>query len=623
MQELKEYIAALLFPVIYVLTDIVFRHKYLIYYSGIQLLFYIISVLFSISLFIFTIILIIKNRNRGIIKYSAASIAAFYYSSTIISSYVFISLTGIFPNYYTFAFIKNEPGNSLSLLQDSIHPVQVIFFSILFISLIFYFMFLSESELFRRISVKVKPSLLILILVPLLILQISCIHRCDQCLIVDANFTAVAGRHLAEWDTSRSFTGEGVPFRNPVKLNNIQREPGFNVLLIIFESLRRQNMQIYGYKRETTPFLNSLKNSKPENLHVFRNAYTVSTTTMLAVPAILTGITPEQPAHLFKSSPLVWEYAKILNYNTFFISSHSMQWYRFDKFFSAGKPDFYWNRDTDSLPAFNDLGIDDRITTDKLYLHLSGMKHKRFFGELQFNATHFPYKVPEEHAKWNEKYIDKYDNSVLYQDFLIEKVFSVLEKNHLIKNTVVIMVSDHGEAFREHNSIGHIDTFNTETISVPLIMYIPPGISSAINTSRIDINTRLNASTADIVPTIINILGLRKNRQVASIYSYLNGKNLLEPVDSERGIITLNSNDIINFNSGLSLIKSSRHYILRTNIVPYIREYYDMKSDPGETDNLVKKADIGEIEFMNSILSQNIYCKKILDCFYPGKYNRP
>ena len=167
-----------------------------------------------------------------------------------------------------------------------------------------------------------------------------------------------------------------------------------------------------------------------------------------------------------------------------------MQWYRFDKFYSNCKPDFYWNRDTDRLPAFNDLGIDDRITADKLNKHFSDIKHKPFFGVLQFNATHFPYKVPEEFIRWDKKYIDKYDNSVLYQDFLLEKVFAGLLKSNLLKNTVVIMAGDHGEAFKEHNSIGHIDTFNTETVSIPLIIYIPPGISYRINSSQLKINTQ-------------------------------------------------------------------------------------------------------------------------------------
>jgi len=617
MKILLEYFFILLFPVVYILTDIVFRNKYLIHYSVMQLFFYIVSIVFSLVVFIFTVVLIIKNRNRIFLKYTTGFISAFYYSSTILSSYVFISSTGIFPNYYTFTFIKNEPGNSLSLLKDSIHLWQVIIFLILFVSLFRYFIRLSESELFHKISSKARPSLLLLILLPLLFLQVRCIHRCDQCLIVDTNFTVDVSRHLVEWDTSRSFTGEGLPTRNPVKLNTVNGKPGFNVLLIIFESLRRQNMHIYGYNRQTTPFLNSLQNRETDNLYIFRHAYTVSTTTMLAIPAILSGITPEQPEHLFRSSPLAWEYAEMLNYHTFFISSHSMQWYRFDKYYSLNKPDLYWNKDTSGLPSFNDLGIDDRLTVEKLNEHLSEIKNKPFFGVLQFNATHFPYKVPEEFIRWDEKYIDKYDNSVFYQDFLLEKVFAGLSGNNLLKKTVVIMISDHGEAFKEHNSIGHIDTYNTETVSIPLIIYIPPGISSRINSSRLKINTQLNTSNADIVPFIINLLELRNNSQIASIYPYFTGKNLLEPFDTDRSIITLNSNDIINFNSGVSLIKGNKHYILRTNIVPYSREYYDMNTDPAETENLINKTDHGQLEALNSILSDNVYCRKILNLFYP------
>ena len=106
MKNFKEYPALLIFPVIYVLTDILFRYKHLIYYSGTQLMFYFVSIVFSISLFILAVVLMSKSRNR-LIKYTAGILTAFYYTFTTLSSYVFVSSTGIFPNYYTMAFVKN------------------------------------------------------------------------------------------------------------------------------------------------------------------------------------------------------------------------------------------------------------------------------------------------------------------------------------------------------------------------------------------------------------------------------------------------------------------------------------------------------------------------------------
>jgi len=378
-------------------------------------------------------------------------------------------------------------------------------------------------------------------------------------------------------------------------------------------------MQIYGYNRETTPFLSSLYKTNPDNLYVFKNTYTVSTTTMLAVPAILSGVTPEQPFKHFETFPLVWEYAEMLNCGTFFISSQTMKWYRFDKYYLHGEPDFYWNKDNSGLPSYNDSGVDDRLMTEHLNKHISDISGKPFFGVVQFNATHFPYKAPEEFSKWDEKYIDKYDNAILYQDNLLKEVFLNLSKNGLLTNTVVIMVGDHGEAFKEHNSIGHIDTYNSETVSIPLIMYIPEKIKSQVNSAQLKFNTELNTSNADIVPTIINLLGIRNNREVVSIYPDLTGKNLFEQFDSDRSIITINSNEIIHFNSGVSLIKNDYHYILRTNIVPYTREFFNIRTDSSEKNNLIEDVNGDLIEKLNNILAENLHSLKVLNLFYPEK----
>jgi len=615
MKKTREYLLLIFFPVFYILIDAGFRSKYLVNYSGKQMLFYAVSILFSLSIFAFTIVLMTKNGNRKKIKYPAGLTAAFYYSSTILSSYIFLLFTGIFPNYYTFTYLKNEPANAVSLIKDSVHLWQILFFTIFLFSFFYYFLHVSKTEIAKKISLKTKPLILVLVILFLLIIQVKNIHSSDQCMIVDANFTVDISTHLSDWNSTKTFAGDGLPLRDPVKLKRTNRKPEFNILIIIFESLRTQNMNVYGYGRDTTPFLSSLKNENPENFYIFRNNYTVSTTTMFAIPAILSGITPDQPVRFYETYPLVWEYAAMLNYHTFFISSHGMQWYRFDKYYSNSIPDFYWNKDTSSLPPYNDFGIDDRITAEKLNEHISSLKNKPFFGVMQFNATHFPYKVPVEYKMWDEKYIDKYDNSVLYQDNLLEKIFSGLSKQGVLKNTVVIMVGDHGEAFKEHNSIGHIDTYNSETVSIPLMVYIPAAINSRINSTQVKINTELNTTNSDIVPTVINLLGLRNDKQISLLYGNFNGVNLFEPFNKNRNIITLNGNEIINFNSGVSLIKGDHHYILRTNIVPYSREFYDIKSDPTEKTNTINSAEVALLEKFNIILSENINCRKIINLY--------
>ncbi len=619
MKKILELALILLFPLLYIITDIFFRYQHIIYYSKSQQRFYLTSILLSLLIYIFTLILIRRNRSRPVFKYLTGIAASFYYTFVLLTSYAFKYSTGIFPNYYSLMYIRNEPSSTFSLFIDSIHLWHFLLFIPFLFSLFYYFMFISEKELIKKISLKLKlPVLILLILIPLIPLTIN-IDRCDQCMIVDSNFTVDLSRHLADWNRSNEFTGSGLPAKNSPVLNKTKKQPQFNILLIIFESLRAQNMQIYGYGRETTPFLCSLSRSNPDSLYVFEKNFTVSTTTMLAIPAILTGVTPEQPGVYFETFPFLWEYAGMINYKTFFISSQSMNWYRFDRYYSLGRPDYFWNRDNSGLPSFNDFGIDDSLTVEWLNRHIAKNAKRPFFGVMQFNTTHYPYKVPEKDIKWSGKYIDRYDNSVLRQDALLEKIFRNLSELGLLKNTVVIMTGDHGEAFKEHNSIGHIDTYNSETVSIPLIMYVPPRINSLINSLQLRANTAINTSNADITPTVINMLGVRDDKQVSRIYRNFTGKNLMAYIDRDRDIITLNSSEIMKFNSGVSLIKDNYHYILRTNIVPYRKELYNHKTDPMELNNIIKYAGEDFLKPMNQALAGNGNTLNILNLFYPSR----
>ncbi len=617
MKVSRDYILIILFPVLYILADIAFRYRYLIYYSNVQMIFYIISIFLSVFIFIAVLAIMAGNSNRKLVKHATGLLAAFYYSLTILSSYIFLTSTGIFPNYYTLRYFRNEPSSAFSLFKDSIHLWQVALFILFMSALHCYFLYLSESAVVKRIRSAVKPGVLLLCIFILLALLVVNLKKCDMCMIVDANFTAGVGRHLSLWNEHTSFTGEGLPSRKPLKLIKTAAKPEFNVLVIIFESLRTQNMQIYGYNRETTPFLCSFEKKYSGNFFVFRKTYTVSTTTMLAVPAILSGVTPEQPQSYFETFPLLWEYAGMLDYRTFFISSQSMQWYRFDKYYSGSRTGFLWNKDSSGEPPYNDSGVNDSTTNSIMNDYIVSVADKPFFGVMQYNATHFPYNVPDEYIKWNDGFIDKYDNSVLFQDDLLKSVFAGLEKKGLLNNTVVIMIGDHGEAFKEHNSIGHVDTYYSETVSVPLMIFIPDKLRPVLDFGRIRANTVLNTSNADIVPTIINLLGLRNNRQTAAIYPKLIGVNLFENFNGSRHILTLNSCEFLRYNAGVSLIKDNFHMILRTNIVPYRREFFDMKTDPGEFNNIIENAGPETIDLFYGVLKSNVITAETYNLFYP------
>ena len=283
------------------------------------------------------------------------------------------------------------------------------------------------------------------------------------------------------------------------------------------------------------------------------------------------------------SQPLIWEYAKALNYKTFFMSSHQLSMFAFDDFYDKTSLDFYYHQENSGNPLFNELGMDDKFATEQLTKKLSEYKDEQFFGVIQYNTTHYPYTVPEEFMKWGDETImDEYFNAMYYQDQLLSRVISQMEKENLMSNTIILFVSDHSEAIEEHKNIGHLETNYIETLDIPLMLYVPDGTIKKEELNSLKQNLGNLTSNIDVTPTIFDLLDLEQNEKFAPYSKNFTGYSLLQPVPENRYVITFNSNTYANFNTGISILNQKWHYLYRTNIVPNREELYFWKSDPLE-----------------------------------------
>lgn len=471
------------------------------------------------------------------------------------------------------------------LLKDSINLQDTILFAFGFTVVFYLLRKLTKSEIVWNSWKKIAfVSIAYLGLFSLLVVKIK---KYDQCLMVDTNFAAAINRHLFDWEKQRIFKGKGLGERHVFPLQQTNLKKDFNVLVVVFESLRKQNLEAYGYQRKTTPNFTKFEQEHPDEFFVFKHPYTVSSTTMLAVPAVLTGIAPYQSSEIFYSQPIMWDYGKMMNYRTFFITSHSLKWYRFDRFYAKEKLDHLWYKEVSGHAFFNDLGIDDAKTIDHLNEVIHQDSDDPFFGIVQLNATHYPYNIPKKFAKWKGTFLDEYDNSILYQDHVIGKLFDELQHSGKLENTVIIFTSDHGESLKDHNNTGHVDSYYAETISVPLILYLPKALSAKYDMKTLRSNLYKTTSSIDIAPTIIDLLELGNNKDVKEVSKNFSGQSLFTPIRKDRAIITMNNNEIARFKVGISLVRDEYHYIYRTNIVPNREEIYNIKKDKKEIKNVI------------------------------------
>ncbi|MCP4676351.1 MAG: sulfatase-like hydrolase/transferase [Deltaproteobacteria bacterium] len=122
----------------------------------------------------------------------------------------------------------------------------------------------------------------------------------------------------------------------------------------------------------------------------------------------------------------------------------------------------------------------------------------KIFGQ---RAQHFWRDVDLGQADQNAHIQALYDSGVAYSDYLFNKVTEVLKEHGVYENTIIVLLSDHGEEFFEHGGKEHGRLF-IEHLHVPLIIKFP---NSAKVESRV---VEESVRTIDVLPTIFDYLKL-------------------------------------------------------------------------------------------------------------------
>jgi arylsulfatase A-like enzyme len=107
----------------------------------------------------------------------------------------------------------------------------------------------------------------------------------------------------------------------------------------------------------------------------------------------------------------------------------------------------------------------------------------------------------EESAIFGGGHSDMYDSSIRFTDGTLEVLFRYLAKFGLADNTLIVIGSDHGEAFRERGLEGHARAVYRETTEVPFLISFPFKLEPGLVISS-------RSRNVDIWPTIFELIGL-------------------------------------------------------------------------------------------------------------------
>ena len=327
-----------------------------------------------------------------------------------------------------------------------------------------------------------------------------------------------------------------------------------NILLLTIDTLRADMLGCYGYPKPITPHLDKLAAQSIR----FEQAITGGSWTQAAFPVMLTSshaslyggclgsLSPMRPSPIetlsaggyetfgFSSSPLL---SKKYGYNRGFEVFNDLMPGETDPALRHLKGGERLLR----LPVVHQLArlFGQRTRPARLYVSAEEITEqagnwlktaeKPFFGWLHYMDVHWPYHreeklvTPSQIARaWNDiahlyrvnwkdeqisaeqkaHYLRLYEEAIEYTDAQVGRLVNKLDELGLTQNTIIVVVSDHGEEFLERGQWGHFEVnLHDEILKIPLILHLPGGPKGK--------TIQRQVRTLDIMPTLLDLCGFQ------------------------------------------------------------------------------------------------------------------
>jgi arylsulfatase len=300
-----------------------------------------------------------------------------------------------------------------------------------------------------------------------------------------------------------------------------------NVMLVILDAANPKHFSFMGYERETTPNLDRLA---AEGV-VFTHAYAQASATPLSMYSLMTSRYPildedqyprtgELAAVIPAAMPTLatWAVEEFPERAAFLASS----WMREELGFHYGYSTF------EKLYDEVDGGIvsADRVS-DRFVDWLGAEPAGPWLSWMHYLEPHTPYTPPEPWSsmfdpemrghtdgteagmaayreatppeEFRRNTVALYDGNIAWVDHQFGRVVDALKARGEWDRTIVIVTSDHGEAFWEHGVRGHGTHVYEEFVRIPLLIRVP-GLAAR----RVDHVVEL----IDVTPTILDLAGV-------------------------------------------------------------------------------------------------------------------
>jgi len=314
---------------------------------------------------------------------------------------------------------------------------------------------------------------------------------------------------------------------NDVNVKSDDNSPSI-VVLVIGESCSRRHMSLYGYNRNTNPKL-----SRRDDIIAFSDVVSPYSHTLNAVLTLLTETNMDNRKP-YDSAISLLDVFHSAGYQNWWISNQSPigVWDNgiFNLAETADKVKFVNKSASSSFESLGTGSYDEQVLQP--FTDCISTPGKKFIIiHLMGSHSFYSKRYPSQYAIFNKgqdktgETIDEYDNSVLYNDMILDSILQILKQTN--KESVCVMLSDHGENVYDelgkagHDYAGSVPSVNVE---VPFVLWASEAYKAKNNQIWNDALSNKNKPfmTDDLFHALIH-LGKMKTNLLDSSRSIFSG----------------------------------------------------------------------------------------------------
>jgi glucan phosphoethanolaminetransferase (alkaline phosphatase superfamily) len=397
--------------------------------------------------------------------------------------------------------------------------------------------------------------------------------------------------------------------RTPPPMPSVTAKPSIkrNVVFVLTESVRADvACSAPVAECKATPRLNA---ALPSRLPLTQMRAT-SSTTAIQLAVLWSGLPPHSSREDLHGYPLLYDYAHAAGLDSAYLSAHHMLFAN-SRLYVQDLPTTHQCGATDLEPLADiDLGAKDELLTARAKEALPTMKEP-FLAVVHYSNTHVPYRIDPADAPFtpwaaskapadNEAYRNYYKNAVYLQDKAIGDFVSWLRAQPMGDRTVIVFTSDHGEAFREHDQVGHTGAVLDEEIHVPFFVDAPSGTLTEGERHALAAARDVPVFHTAVAPTILDLLGLWDEPAFARWTASFVGSSLLRPLPAPKPEVLTNCTGIwgCTFKNWGVMLGTKK---LAAREWDKTWRCYDLASDPLEKNDLGPAACGGLVGFADGV----------------------